>query len=534
MTKRVFVPSLLIVLAQPVIAEQIVEIRSIFGAGGGGASPTISLGASASEDISDFLREEHDFEENVTFEVQSARSTRFGVTYRLRQQIDGIDIVGSELVVSVNSDLDPEKTGYEFGAQSIGDGTVGSARSIVGTVVAGDTSETVPSEVFKGDQGLRQASVDLIEQVKIKYGIEKVENETVEPTYFLTDEGELKPSIQIELYGFAGEIPSNPLVVFDFATGEELQAEDRVANSTDMLRGKGGNIKIGEYEYSDNDGFEISRLGDSLCALNIDGIRAVDLEHGNFGTDAFEFDCDYNDHKEINGAYSPINDAYAFGIVTKRLFEDVVGTPPMAGELILRVHYLSDYENAIWDPVARQMSFGDGRTRFHPLVSLDVVAHEAAHAFTTDNSNLRYADQSGGINEAYSDMAGEAAEYYLRSSNDFLIGHDIRKGNGTSLRSMCDPTSVGNSIDHIDNYNDGMDVHYSSGIFNKAFCHMVTVGNIDILTAFALFSEANISQWQRNSTFKQAAQGVRTVAGLNGVNVAIIDDAFKTVGIDLP
>ena len=58
------------------------------------------------------------------------------------------------------------------------------------------------------------------------------------------------------------------------------------------------------------------------------------------------------------------------------------------------------------------MYFGDGNTRFYPLVSLDVSAHEVAHGFTDQASGLRYADQSGGINEAYSDLAGEAAEVF--------------------------------------------------------------------------------------------------------------------------
>ena len=44
--------------------------------------------------------------------------------------------------------------------------------------------------------------------------------------------------------------------------------------------------------------------------------------------------------------------------------------------------------------------------RFYPLVDLNVVAHEAAHGFTGQNSKLVSRAMSGGMNEAYSDIAG--------------------------------------------------------------------------------------------------------------------------------
>ena len=44
---------------------------------------------------------------------------------------------------------------------------------------------------------------------------------------------------------------------------------------------------------------------------------------------------------------------------------------------------------------------------FYPLTTPDTVTHEVTHAFTEYNSNLEYNSQSGAINEAYSDIAGE-------------------------------------------------------------------------------------------------------------------------------
>ena len=66
------------------------------------------------------------------------------------------------------------------------------------------------------------------------------------------------------------------------------------------------------------------------------------------------------------------------------------------------------------------MYIGDGYLTFYPLTGLDVVSHEISHGFTEYNSNLIYSGQSGGINESFSDMAGEASKYYVRGSNDYM------------------------------------------------------------------------------------------------------------------
>ena len=147
------------------------------------------------------------------------------------------------------------------------------------------------------------------------------------------------------------------------------------------------------------------------------------------------------------------------------------------------------------------MLFGDGYTTFYPLVSLDVSAHEVSHGFTEFNSGLIYSSQSGGINEAFSDMAGEAAEYYSRGSTDYMCGYDIFKDPTGALRYLYDPPLDGRSIDHVDDYYSGMDVHYSSGIFNKAFYLIAESSGWTTKMAFDIFVKANQDYWQP-STWK--------------------------------
>ncbi|HWT03608.1 MAG TPA: M4 family metallopeptidase [Pyrinomonadaceae bacterium] len=134
------------------------------------------------------------------------------------------------------------------------------------------------------------------------------------------------------------------------------------------------------------------------------------------------------------------------------------------------VHYGGAYNNAFWDGNACYFGDGDGYT-FSPLVSVDVVAHEATHAVTQFSANLTYSGESGGSNESFSDIFGTAVEHYTGINPDFNVGEDCFTpySPGDALRYMSNPRADGASIDHYSQYYNGIDVHYSSGIQNNAF-----------------------------------------------------------------
>jgi hypothetical protein len=177
------------------------------------------------------------------------------------------------------------------------------------------------------------------------------------------------------------------------------------------------------------------------------------------------------------------------------------------------------------------MTFGDGDTMFYPLVALDVVAHEVSHGFTDYHSDLIYHGESGGINESFSDMAGEAAKYYMRGTNDFMTGYDIFKDPDGALRYLYDPPLDGRSIDHVDDYSPSTDVHYSSGIFNKAFWLIATSEGWDTQMAFNIFVKANMDYWEPGTDFQQGAEGAQDAAADYGYSVEDVCAAFAVVGL---
>jgi Zn-dependent metalloprotease len=158
-----------------------------------------------------------------------------------------------------------------------------------------------------------------------------------------------------------------------------------------------------------------------------------------------------------------------------------------------RVHYGRNYVNAFWSDSCFCMTFGDGGGSYYPLVNLDVAGHEMSHGVTSRTANLTYSGESGGLNEANSDIFGTMVEFYANNANDapdYLIGEKIYVSNpgGTkALRYMYKPSLDGASPDCYVSNIGSLDVHYSSGVANHFF-YLLAEG-----TAAKTFSNGSVT-----------------------------------------
>ncbi|MEU5044928.1 M4 family metallopeptidase [Streptomyces griseorubiginosus] len=138
-----------------------------------------------------------------------------------------------------------------------------------------------------------------------------------------------------------------------------------------------------------------------------------------------------------------------------------------------RVHYGNQYVNAFWDDSCFCMTYGDGEGNVSPLTSLDVAGHEMSHGVTANTAGLNYSGESGGLNEATSDIFGTGVEFFANNASDkgdYLIGEKIDiNGDGTPLRYMDKPSKDGGSADSWSSSVGNLDVHYSSGVANHFF-----------------------------------------------------------------
>ncbi|KAK4222368.1 protease PrtS [Podospora fimiseda] len=115
-------------------------------------------------------------------------------------------------------------------------------------------------------------------------------------------------------------------------------------------------------------------------------------------------------------------------------------------KVVSTIHFGDRYENAYWDPMRRQMVFGDGGTFLYNFTgAIDVIGHELTHAVTEFTSPLDYWGQSGALNEHVSDVFGIMVKHYVgkikADEDDWLIGEAclIQGAKGVALRSMKAP-----------------------------------------------------------------------------------------------
>ena len=445
---------------------------------------------------------------NDSFKAAKESSFKGITKVRFQQYYKGIPVYGQTIAATkTEMGMLTDVTGkmYDFGAKALNVKPTVSAEKALQSVLAQD-------KAIAGNKAVKQ----------------EVYNKQNDLFVFVFEgKTSLAHRISYVVPSISGETPARPVYFVDAHSGSIIYSYDNL-QTAEVGTGPGGNAKTGQYEYGTDFGFNDVAQSGSTCTMNNTNVKTVNLNHGTSGTTAYSYTCPRNTHKAINGAYAPLNDAHFFGGVIFNMYSDWYNSAPLTFQLTMRVHYSSSYENAFWDGSA--MTFGDGATTFYPLVSLDVSAHEVAHGFTEQNSGLIYSNQSGGMNEAYSDMAGEAAEFYMNGSNDWGVGADIFKGSG-SLRYMNNPPADGRSIGHADDYTSGMDVHYSSGVYNKAFYLLASTAGWDTHKAFDVMTLANQTYWTASSTFDEGACGVESASDDLGYTTADVTAAFAAVGV---
>ncbi|MFI8190560.1 M4 family metallopeptidase [Streptomyces sp. NPDC085946] len=205
--------------------------------------------------------------------------------------------------------------------------------------------------------------------------------------------------------------------------------------------------------------------------------RTYNLNRGTSGTGTL-----FSGPDDVWGNGSPSNlesaaaDAHYGAALTWDYYKNVHGRSGIRGDGVgaySRVHYGNNYVNAFWSDSCFCMTYGDGSGNANPLTSIDVAAHEMTHGLTSNTAGLNYSGESGGLNEATSDIFGSTVEFFANNSSDvgdYLIGEEIDiNGDGTPLRYMDRPSRDGSSKDAWYSGIGSIDVHYSSGPANHFF-----------------------------------------------------------------
>lgn len=448
--------------------------------------------------------------------VRSVKQGAGGLSHvRMQQQFRGVRVFGGDVVVHASN---------------------GVFRSLSGSLTRGLKSFDVTPQVTEGE-ALFSAKADYAALAKSIPDALVFEREKVELVLFPNENGGVRLAWHVEFFTeLQNDVDPGLWNYFVDAKSGVFLSKFNGIHTLSQASGPGGNGKVSRTWTSSLDvepsGASYKMDTSRLVTVNMNGAQ------GGQGT-------------VVTGPLSnigdaAINDAHGFAEATLDMLSDWFGYESIDGngfKIRSRVHYGHQYENAFWD--GTQMTYGDGASWFYALSGdVDVVSHEIHHGFTEFHSDLVYSGQSGGINESFSDVAGTAAEFFVEgASADWDMGRDIFKQDG-ALRYMCDPPQDGASIDHASEYTPGMGVHYSSGVFNKAFCRAsrrLSTGSPTgsatangVKRAATAWYEANANYWTSSTTFTQGCQGIvdaATALGYSATEIAAIRDSFTDVGV---
>ncbi|MFE3168934.1 M4 family metallopeptidase [Streptomyces sp. NPDC059224] len=270
--------------------------------------------------------------------------------------------------------------------------------------------------------------------------------------------------------GFQDDGTPNQLhVITDAATGKKLFEYQGIENVTGT----------GNTQYSGTVSLSTTQSGSTYNLTDGDrgGHKTYNLNHGTSGTGTlFSQSSNTWGNGTTSNAATAGADAHYGAAETWDFYKNTFGRSGIKNNGVgaySRVHYGNSYVNAFWDDGCFCMTYGDGSGNADPLTALDVAGHEMSHGVTSNTAGLNYSGESGGLNEATSDIFGTGVEFYAANSSDvgdYLIGEKIDiNGDGTPLRYMDKPSKDGASKDSWYSGLGGLDVHYSSGPANHFF-----------------------------------------------------------------
>ncbi|WP_093697586.1 M4 family metallopeptidase [Streptomyces sp. 2231.1] len=367
---------------------------------------------------------------------------------------------------------------------------------------------------------------------------------------------------------------SKPVLAYETVVGglQDDGTPNRLHVITDATTGKklyeyqGIDTGVGNTQYSGQVTLTTTQSG-STYTLN-DGARGnhktYNLNHGSSGTGTL-----YSQNNDTWGNGTNSNaatagaDAHYGAAVTWDFYKNTFGRSGIKNNGVgaySRVHYGNSYVNAFWDDGCFCMTYGDGSGNAKPLTAIDVAGHEMSHGVTSNTAGLNYSGESGGLNEATSDIMGTGVEFYANNSTDvgdYLIGEKIDiNGNGSPLRYMDKPSKDGASKDSWYSGIGGVDVHYSSGpanhffyllsegsgtkVINGVTYNSPTADNLPVTgigrdKALQIWYRALTTKWTSTTNYAGARTGTLAAAGeLYGTTSAeykAVQDAWAGVGV---
>ncbi|MBB3044410.1 M4 family metallopeptidase [Nocardioides soli] len=390
-------------------------------------TPTTSPGAAADAAIRRYGAAIGAARPGTTLERVSARPTPAGDVARYQQEVDGVPVLGGQVVVSLRADGE------------------------LSSVLAETSDETSVNDAKVGvDAAAAQARAAFVKVAGPGAGVD-VRSEG----RWLLDAGliggdEAAPARTVWSFEVTRSVDERRMILVDDRTAGVLMNVDLIHHVLDRV-------------VCDND--NLRQPDDIACtpagAARTEGGPASGV-------------ADVNSAFDLSGVVADFYQQVGGFDLTELLGITIGGEKKLASSVnwcYTRASTTCPYNNAFWN--GSQMYYGQGYAGAD-----DVVGHEITHGFTERNSGLFYWGQSGAINESISDIMGEIIDHRhgVESDADWALGEDVPAFAPDGLRNLADPTLFGDpdstssplyKTPEGDTYPDNDGVHQNSGVGNK-------------------------------------------------------------------
>lgn len=177
-------------------------------------------------------------------------------------------------------------------------------------------------------------------------------------------------------------------------------------------------------------------------------------------------------------------------------------------------YYLGAYSSHTPNqPNSSYMSFGMGNENGNPCVGLNTLTHEYTHLVTgfRPNKGLVNQGESGAINEGYSDVMAEVAEYYITGSNDWLFDTESDVNGFLFMRDISNPRNPGYEGEKPTTYK-GNDWVNTSDVSKENDYGGVHANNSIFTYWFYLLSEGGKGTNDNNDSYDVKGVGIEEAA----------------------
>jgi bacillolysin len=491
--------------------------------------------------IMNWTQAQFKLDESTTFDLLRKDDDNLGhVHYRYQQNFNGMPIKGADFIVHTKNNMVYSVNGHVIDHMQQGPLNRMSEENALNKVLA-----HVDAEAYRWESPAEEKQLQY--ETKDSKATYYPEGELI----FMTGGSEFGAKNYRLCWKF-NIYASAPLfrgdVFIDAATGEIVFVEEHIhhadANGTAQTAYSGSQAIVTD---TFGGGFRLREAGRG------NGIETWDMNEGTNYGNAVDFVDTDNNWNNVNAEQDEVaTDAHWGAEMTYDYFlqEHSRNSIDDAGfALYSYVHYDAAYANAFWD--GQRMTYGDGNGAWSPLTALDIAGHEIGHGLTTFSANLVYQDESGALNESFSDIFGTAIEWFAKPATaNWALGEDI----GSPLRNLQNPNTYGDPDTYFGTNwaplggPDNGGVHTNSGVQNKWYYILsegetgtndngdsYAVSGVGMINASAIAFRNLTVYLTTNSTFADARfYGIQSAQDLFGgcsPEVEATTNAWYAVGV---